>query len=186
MNFSNQIAESFHFMCNWGYQKSFSSNNIVQYNNDRIIIEILYNDYAFELEAYFVLINECKKISLNEFLVYLGINKKGIYQISNTNKLDIGLNYISDSIKQVLDVINGKDFDMVNKAIAFVENNRQTKLFEMERKSEFDKAEIFWKNKNYQEVKRIYMKYAKDLPNLYKKRLTYINSHMDTGDSSLC
>lgn len=176
MDSLNKILNHFNFMVDFGYKQSFS-NNIVQYCNNKIIIEILYNEYTFEIEACFMLINECKKIYLHDLLVYLGINKSGVYQISNKDKLDIGLNYISDLIKQVLNTIHDNDYEILSNAISFTDSNRNSKLLEIERKAAFDKAEVFWKNKKYKEVEKIYIKYANNLPDLYKKRLDYISKH---------
>lgn len=175
MNHSNQISNCFNFLVSLGYKELIYSNNAVRYNNGTVIIEVLYNEYCYEIESYFILVNGSEKISLSDFLLYLGIKRIGTYQIPNRDKLNFGLSYIANSIKQVLYITDNKNCEsIIRNALLFTQNNRQNKLSEINQKADFDAAEKYWKDKNYNEVKIIYRKYYDSLPCLYKDRLSYI------------
>lgn len=178
MSFNTRISKFFSYLIDLGYNEIFYSNNIVRYNNNIIIIEVLYNEYCYEIEANFLSSNVSEKVSLEDILLYLGIQARGTYQLQDREKLDLGLEYMSNTIKKVLDIIDDKNSETVQKAFLFAEDNRQNKLLNLNRKSDFDRAETYWKNKSYNEVKKIYSKYINDLPKLYKKRLDYICNKM--------
>ena len=171
MDYSKLISCYYNFLINFGYNETINSSNIVEYSNDFMIIAVSFNIYSYEVEISFTN-NNSDTIYLSEILSYFQIDGYGIYQLGNGNDLSKGLICLSDSLKQVLHRLNSQ-FDSENIFFA-INEKRRIKLAEIDRQADFKRADVYWKEKNYSEVEKIYLKYNDNLPKRYMKRLEYI------------
>lgn len=172
----------FDFLKRYGYHLiQEDSETCITYvgNNNRVII--IYSEYSKEIYCMFEDIRTLKSFSLQDALDYQCINNlKGLYQISKNEDLYKGLLYLSDVIEKVYLVVDISNNVSFNKIYDYTVKKRNKALEVYYAKEDLRKADSFWKNNNYIEAKRLYMKNIGYLSKVQSKKLEICNNKISS------
>ena len=179
LTFKNQC---FDFLKRYGYQLTQEdSEYCITYvgNNNKVIV--IYSEYSKELYCQFEDIRSLKSFSLQDALCYQCYNDfKGLYQISKNEDLYKGLLYLSNVIEKVYLAIDISNVAAFNNIYDYTITKRNKALEVYYAKEDIKKADSFWKNNNYIEAKRLYMKNIGYLSKVQLKKLEICNNKISS------
>ena len=148
----------------------------IEYIKDRLIIEIFLDDYSYELSAFFAMKDISDKVYLQDALDYFNITEyRGTYQLSSLEKLPVGLDYMTDVIGKVTSYFVEKYEVVFLDIVTWHKATHKKFLEEYYFNTDMEKAERYWKEKEYGKAKELYEKNGSKLSKLQLKRLKYIS-----------
>ena len=174
MDFKDLVAYSFIYLIELGYQETYEEKNVVGYIKDNFIVEITFEPIAYEMRASFILNNTDIRVDLQAILDYLEIKGIGLYQIASLDKMNLGVEYLADIIKKVIRKFDQNEETVVEKIYNIELEVREELLKKYYIETDLKEAEKFWKSKEYQKAKELYMKNIEYLSKVQIKRLEYI------------
>lgn len=174
----NNYDEMFLFLKRYGYHLDENNAENIRFVGKHNTILILISYCSYEITCELIGNISSKSFSLQEGLSYCGEEKKGIYQFSQKDDIEMGIREIAKHLKlffAMVNVSNEQDFNYVYDAI-IKKRSEKLKLYEIN--EDLKRANECWKKGLYIKAKKLYKKNESYLSELQKKRYEYLKEHI--------
>ena len=173
LDFANASISQYLKKIGFGILKQDEDN--IEYIKDKFIIGILVDNYSYEISAYFFLEDISDRVSLQSTLEYFDIVEcRGVYQLPSLAEISVGLDYMTKVMERVLCCLEEPYSKALSDITVWYETTRTKRLEEYYFNTDMEMAEKYWKEKEYEKAKELYVKNKLKLSENQLKKLEYI------------
>lgn len=178
-NFEKLVLKYFEFLEKYASDIIiYNKTSTICYMNDGYGIKIVLDLKRYELDCYFVRGEEYFTLQEGLDTIELNNKKKGQFQLGSLNDLNEGIIYMASLVKEFVTKINCFNEANFIKLYNSVCDERNKKLEQYYTEIDLKKAENYWREKNYVEMKKLLERHQEKLTSSQLKKLDYITKHI--------
>jgi len=181
MRFSNIAVVCFQYLLKLGYEEISENENTVKYVKGNFVIDVWFERYC-EVYVTFSLKTEEVRVTLQEVMDYFNIQERGFYQIASMDKMQLAIEYVSNITSEIVGKLKNNEKFVVMKIYEVNSKKRTKSLEDYYIQNDLQYAETYWKTKEYEKVRKLYVKNLEHLSEVQKKRLEYIQKSEILGN----